>query len=644
MTYLPGNRGFVSTLNSTAATLGGGATYTGTKEDVTQYGFVTVFVFADVPGTLYIDFSTDGSAWDLTRSYPISASTPDGHETPVFSQYMRVRYENGAVAQGSFRLQSMLHSASSLIVKPLAEQVASMTDAQVSSAILSGRTVGGTWVQAGLSSGDKPDKGYLNTQILGPRSMFGDVITAEQTPMAQADFVVPKFFPSLFANESYNGAVATITSYQANLYLGVTANAYFHCKTRRLLRYRALQGAEVRLTATFANGTSGTSQLAGIISPKDGFAFGYTGPNFGIMRRYGGFQEIRDYTVTTASTTAETISVTLDGTIYRPTVTNSASTIVTAQEIAQGSYPGWDAFAVGSSGGNPRVTFLSRFARTQNGLYGVSGTSVRGTFARVMTGAAPNEDWVAQSSWNIDPMMGTGPSSQTLNPQYNNTYVIDYRRFGALFMLEDLTSGRILPVHRFQSSIYADGGIRIVTPGQAPGWYVGSLGATGTGLTFKGGSVFGAMQGKVKHLGLRRAISRALSSVPVTLTPVISIRNPLTYTGIKNSAEYLLCNLAVCTKGNTPTDFFLILNPTLTTPNFYDVSNSDSTAQFDVTATVISGGTVKFAVTQSDTSSSVTDLQEYDLVLEPGDVMTIAASSNTGTHDVDVALSYIEDV
>lgn len=75
--------------------------------------FVSGSVYADRPGTLYVDFSDDGtnvygtSATTLAFS-PATAGTPNGQTLPypveLPTRYFRFRYVNGATAQGTFQV------------------------------------------------------------------------------------------------------------------------------------------------------------------------------------------------------------------------------------------------------------------------------------------------------------------------------------------------------------------------------------------------------------------------------------------------------------------------------------------------------------------------------------------------------------
>lgn len=102
----------VSTANSSTATLGSGATFTGTSEDVKDFAIIVISVFADqVSGTdgLSVQQSSNGTNWDITDTYTIPASTGKTFSFQPAARFLRVVYTNGATIQGAFRLQTIYH-------------------------------------------------------------------------------------------------------------------------------------------------------------------------------------------------------------------------------------------------------------------------------------------------------------------------------------------------------------------------------------------------------------------------------------------------------------------------------------------------------------------------------------------------------
>lgn len=97
---------FISTVNSTTATLAGGETFTGTGE-LNAYPDVMVTLKSNVAGTLYVDLSIDGgSNYDTTLTYAVAANTGEFHIAVKGKRTCRVRYLNGSSAQSYFRLST----------------------------------------------------------------------------------------------------------------------------------------------------------------------------------------------------------------------------------------------------------------------------------------------------------------------------------------------------------------------------------------------------------------------------------------------------------------------------------------------------------------------------------------------------------
>lgn len=120
--------------NISTATLSGGATFTGTGEQVRQPD-VGVSCKADADGTLYFDFSNDGTNWDAfpTSGFKIVSGIHEFHTAVKLGRYFRVRLVNGSVSQtylrlytyyGSFRQpsaplnQSLGLDADAILVRP----------------------------------------------------------------------------------------------------------------------------------------------------------------------------------------------------------------------------------------------------------------------------------------------------------------------------------------------------------------------------------------------------------------------------------------------------------------------------------------------------------------------------------------------
>ena len=117
MAYSPAVRSTVDTGNSTTAALGAAGVFTGSWTDVEVWNGISVILkgtaAATAPGTLVMQFSQDG----VTVTKPITVPVEDigGVISPrtlgTIAKYFRVVYTNGAQAQITFSLQTMLHTS-----------------------------------------------------------------------------------------------------------------------------------------------------------------------------------------------------------------------------------------------------------------------------------------------------------------------------------------------------------------------------------------------------------------------------------------------------------------------------------------------------------------------------------------------------
>lgn len=107
----------VDTNNSSAVTLGAGASFTGTATDVTGVGSIAIHAKASHvsanPG-LYAQFSSDGTNWDIAQSFFVPATTGAPFICVPMGQWFRVVFTNGATPQTYFRLQTILRQQSGM--------------------------------------------------------------------------------------------------------------------------------------------------------------------------------------------------------------------------------------------------------------------------------------------------------------------------------------------------------------------------------------------------------------------------------------------------------------------------------------------------------------------------------------------------
>lgn len=135
--------------NSSTSVLAGGATFTGTAEDVLGYATIGVLVkasHASAVDGLMLQYSPDGTNWDDSDSFSIPASKGKFFTVPVEGRYFRVAYTNGATLQTSFRLQVMYHTRSP---KPsshrIQDSITDDDDAELVKAVIAAKDQTGTF-------------------------------------------------------------------------------------------------------------------------------------------------------------------------------------------------------------------------------------------------------------------------------------------------------------------------------------------------------------------------------------------------------------------------------------------------------------------------------------------------------------------
>ena len=140
----------------------------------------------------------------------------------------------------------------------------------------------------GLDTGDVSRYNPLPVEMAGTSvSIFGDLITAENTPLIQMDFV--------YGINSQTGlttivgtGVADTNASRLRLQTGTGATGSAVFTSRKSAKYRAGQGMTARFTKVFTTGVANSQQLAGFGTSSNGYFFGFNGNSFGILHRNNG--------------------------------------------------------------------------------------------------------------------------------------------------------------------------------------------------------------------------------------------------------------------------------------------------------------------------------------------------------------------
>lgn len=513
-------------------------------------------------------------------------------------------------------------------------------DARQSTSIITGTLDNGDFQNAGISAG-----GHLHVDIKSPLFPFGSLHVENASILLQGDGVYG-INNGLFETIVTGSGSVTSVNNTLQVSTGVTVNTYAQLRTRRRIRYRAGQGVLGRFTTIFPNNVDQSYQLVGLNNEEDAVAVGYKDTVFGLIYRRHGVREIQTLTITTASTTAENVTVRLAGTAYTVAVTNSASTVRTAYEISRGTFTGWNAEQVGST-----VRFVSQRAGNRTGTFSLTATTAVGAFAETLAGAAYTETFIPQTDWNVDKLDGLGGSAITLDPTRINIWQIAIQALGGgIIRLNYVTvadTGGIdwTPCHVIKNpnTLTRSNFGNPVFPFSISAESTGST----TNLTPGNVSYCGMIEGQRFLQGNRFSYYNTITTVTAAaFRAIFTIRNDITYGGRASQAVVNIISIAAAAKHTQPVAVYLFRNATLGgTPNFSAYSTSSAT-DWDTaatTATIANNDQLVWSGQLGETGDIAFEFND-SILLEPGETLTVAARSSTGTPSyVSASLNTRED-
>ena len=616
-----------------------GNTYTGQWEK-NDYAYIGSRLRVTEPGTLYYDFSIDNGV--TFSSYPVLGFTITSGINEVHTAWkggasFRQRFV-GTGGRDLFLLETYYSNLSLPLSAPLNQSINGDQDASVVRSIIVGETDGGKYVNVPVDV-----NGHLEVAVHSPRLPFGAIHVENLTPVFQYDAVYGINAGAVSTNTSGSG---TATASDSNYVVTTGVNIYSQgvIQGRKRLRYRPGQGVVGRFTALFTSPVSLSYQIAGFGHAEDGVYFGYKEisggtPTFGILYVNRAYRETRTLTVTTASSTAESVTVRLNGVAFSIPVTNSANIQKTVYEISRGTYTGWDAYPSGTT-----VVFVANSAGAKSGVYTLVGTTAIGTITQNKAGSAGVETFIPQASWNGDKMDGTGNSGVILDPTKGNVYQIDiqYLGYGSIvFKIEGSLIGNNpdwIAVHSLDlpNTLSTTSFGNPAFPFTLASYSAGST----TNLTVKSGSVAGFIEGMKMLHGNRYTYYNQLTTVGSTnLQAVLTIMNTRYYGGRSNQSVINLLSASGALKHSSPCILYLIKGGTLAgNPNFQNIS-SNSSSLWDIASTTVTyttGDQLLWTGHLGDTGEidhhfGNGTYNAEELTLQPGEWVTLAARSVTGS-------------
>lgn len=534
--------GKVSTGNSTTTPLASGATFTGTGEQ-NQFPDVYVSCITDQAGKLYFDFSNDGANWNVfpPAGFDLTANVHEAHKALKAGRYFRARVTNTSGSNQTYLRLYTYYGEFEQLTSPLNFAPNNDTDAITTKSVLVGQTAGGVFKFVSAS-----DEGHLETAIKDPTSVFGELITAELTPVVQADFVYG-INANLFSSTLTGSGTATSTNQMGVASTTAAATSSSLIQSLRRAKYRAGEGLLSRFTAQFTTGAANSTQLAGMRNADiDGWFIGYNGTQFGIMYR-------------------------------------------------------------------------------RNGV----------------------DTWIAQSSFNLDKLDGTGVSGVNLDPTKINIFQLSIGYLGVrgcVFSVLSPITGHWVNFHDYSLHNVLSSQTQSINPTMTFG--IQAINTTNnTNIAVRCGSVGVFIVGKRERIGSTYGVNN-FKSVATTDTNIVTIRNNTTINGVTNQSQIRIRSLSVSTVAGVPVVFKLIKNTTLGgVPAYTNIDATNSCAAFDVAGTTVTGGNVQFNTTVGANGNVFVDLTEFDIFLAPNETLTCTSSAISGAAaNHVVAINWNEDI
>jgi len=485
-------------------------------------------------------------------------------------------------------------------------------------------------------------EGHAEVAIHDPILPFGALNTENLIPIFQSDAVYGLNNSQILATTGHlTGGVSSGTNTGTNNLFksstGTTALSFATIQSRRRLRYRAGQGVVGRFAGFFSNAVADAILVAGFGTGESGYYFGYNGTAFGILHSTGGVREIQTLSVSAGAGGAENVTVKLSGVDTVVAVVAGSATSV-AYQLSKATYVGWDAEQVGAT-----VRFLAQAVGNKAGAFSLASTgTTAGTFAETLAGVAATDVWYPQTEWNGDRCDGSNSvynkSGYDLDPTKGNVFQIDitYLGFGAIIFKIITTSDSNNPTYTIVHSLKFPN-TRTTTTLSQPSFpftmAAYSAGST-TDASVSIGSFAGFVAGEKRLTGPRMTYSANSTAVNNSAyRALLTVRNDRIYATRANQAVVNLLSFGGAIEDTTPVTLLLIKNATLAgTPNFQAWSTNSCT---DVdtaatTCTFTNNEQIIFSYPIGASSGGIFSFED-DITLQPGETVTLAAITVTGT-------------
>ncbi len=241
----------------------------------------------------------------------------------------------------------------------------------------------------------------------------------------------------------------------------------------------------------------------------------------------------------------------------------------------------------------------------------------------------------ALADWD-DPLDGTGPSGMTINHTKLNVCFIPFQYLGGgaigVYVESDIDNKMFLA----HVDSYANQNTE--PSAHNPNFYFtiwANNGSTTSDMVLKCSSYGYFIEGITSHIELQQFHNSSSAVEKTTVTSevaILTIRNRATYASKTNFIDVLLAHFTASIQASSANNLGtirLVINATLGgTPSWADINTSDSVLELDTAGTTVTGGKEIMNEPLAGKNDKFSEhMNELQIIMNPGDSMTIAGSS-----------------
>lgn len=253
------------------------------------------------------------------------------------------------------------------------------------------------------------------------------------------------------------------------------------------------------------------------------------------------------------------------------------------------------------------------------------------------------DTWIPQTTWNLDKFDGTGSSGVTLDPTKGNVFKIQFQwlGFGNInFYIENEDNGNIIACHQIK---YANlNTIPSLSQPSLPLQAKVVNTSNNTNVVLKTSSLACFIEGRLINSDVRFSANATRATITTQIN-VLSILNKSTFLTSANKKVVIVDSVSLSNSGTPDATYRLYINTTLGgSPSYTDVNATNSVVSFDVAGTTVTGGRNVLTFYVAGNGESNINLKDYNIILNPSDILTVSSTSSGASITSNVSLSWRE--